>query len=172
MNVSLIGYRGVGKTTIGEILAEKTGFDLKRLDDMIVERAGMSIPEIVERHGWDRFRDLESEVLAGAAKGDGQVLDCGGGVILREENRKKLRAAGPVVWLAASVPDIIERIKKDDQRPSLTGKSFTDEVAEVLEQREPLYRESADHVIDTGAMSPEEAADNIVKFLDIDIDPG
>jgi shikimate kinase len=165
MNISLIGYRGTGKSTIGKILAERTGLELLSLDAMIVERAGMDVPAIVERFGWDRFRDLESEVLAEAVSGDNRVLDCGGGIILREDNRKKLQAAGPVIWLTASVSVIVARIRDSTQRPSLTGQSFTAEVGQVLKDREPLYRETADHLINTEVMSPEAAAEEIVKLL-------
>ncbi|HUT53661.1 MAG TPA: shikimate kinase [bacterium] len=165
MNIALIGYRGTGKSTIGKIIAECAGMALKNLDAMIAERAGMSIPGIVGRFGWEKFRDRESEVLASAAAGDNQVLDCGGGIILREQNRVKLKAAGPVVWLTASVPAIVARIQGDTQRPSLTGKSFTEEVEEVMIVREPLYRACATYVIDTEAMGPEESAREIIRLV-------
>ena len=164
MNLSLIGYRGTGKSTIAKILALRTARPVVNLDAAIVQAAGMSIPEIVERHGWDYFRDLESQVLEQALRHDRQILDCGGGIILRPQNRRKLKQAGPVVWLTAPVPVIVARIKDDTQRPSLTGKSFIEEVEEVLAEREPLYRQCADHVIPTDSLSPEEAADKILEL--------
>jgi shikimate kinase len=167
MNVSLIGYRGTGKSTIARLLAAQTGLQLQNLDDLIVARAGRTIPEIVAQEGWERFRDLESEVLAAVTAGDGQVLDCGGGVVLREENRKRLLAAGPVVWLTASVPVIVARIKDDANRPSLTGKSFLEEVTEVLAEREPLYRACAQHVVPTDELSPQAAAAEIIRLTGI-----
>jgi shikimate kinase len=167
MNLSLIGYRGTGKSTIAAILARKTGLALTNLDAMIVARADKPIPEIVAESGWDHFRDLESAVLADAAAGDAQVLDCGGGIILREDNRKILKAAGPVVWLTAAIPAIVARIKEDANRPSLTGKSFLDEIADVLAQREPLYRAAADHVIATDELSPAEATLEIIRRVGI-----
>src|SRR5512141_909374 len=102
MTLILIGYRGTGKSTVGEILARRLGWDLKCLDGLIIARAGMSIPAIVENHGWDWFRDLESRVLADVVAADRQVLDCGGGIILRAENRKALKQSGKVVWLTAA----------------------------------------------------------------------
>ena len=167
MNIALTGYRGTGKSTIAKIIAERTGFVLRNLDAMIVEREGMPIPEIVEKYGWERFRDAETKVLEDVAKDDGQVLDCGGGIILRESNRKILKDAATVFLLWADVSAIVERIAGDDQRPSLTGKSFTEEVEEVLAEREPLYRQAADHVIDTAASTPEETADMIIHLLGI-----
>ena len=165
MNISLIGYRGTGKSTIARILAERTGFTVRNLDALIVDRAGMSIPEVVDQFGWDYFRDMESEVLKEAVLGEDQVLDCGGGIILRQENRERLQSSGHVFWLTAAVPTIIERIKDDTQRPSLTGTSFIDEVSAVLDEREPLYRQCADHIIDTDSQGPEQSAQEILRLV-------
>jgi len=167
MNLALIGYRGTGKTTIAQIIARKTGYELKNLDALIVEKRGMSIPQIVEKYGWESFRDTESEVLERVSRGERRVLDCGGGVILRKENREKLKRTGPVVWLTAPVGVIVDRIRGDDQRPSLTGNSFIEEVEQVLAQREPLYREAADHEVRTDILAPEEAADEIIELTGI-----
>jgi len=165
MNLVLIGYRGTGKSTVGAIVAKRLKMPLVNLDDRIAAKAGMGIPEIVEKHGWDHFRDLESEVVAEVVRGDGQVLDCGGGVILREKNVALLKKAGKVFWCKASIKSIVSRIKDGAERPSLTGKSFTDEVADVLREREPKYRAAADHVVDTDSKSPEQVAEEIVLFF-------
>lgn len=164
MNIVLIGYRGSGKSTIAEIVAKETGFRLMNLDAMIVEKAGIKIPEIVEKHGWEHFRDMETAVLEEAASGDNQVLDCGGGIIMREENRQVLKKAGPVFWLTAPVNVLAERIRHDDQRPSLTGKSFVEEIEEVMKERLPLYRDSADHRVDTDQESAQECAKLIISI--------
>ena len=96
----------------------------------------MSIPEIVEKHGWTTFRDMESDVARDLAKSDNLIIDTGGGVIERPENVDVLRENSRMIWLKASVSSIVARIQGDTERPSLTGaKSFTDEVAEVLERR-------------------------------------
>jgi shikimate kinase len=166
MNIILIGYRGTGKSTVGMIISERLGLSLVGMDGRIVERAGMSIPEIVDRHGWDHFRDIESEVVRESCSRDGQVLDCGGGVILREDNVRELKNAGKVFWLKASKDTIAERICDDDQRPSLTGdKSFIEEIEEVLAEREPKYRSAADHVMDTDGRTPEEISEEIITLI-------
>jgi shikimate kinase len=170
MNVCLIGYRGTGKSAVAKIIARRTGLTLKDLDAMIVETAGQPIPQIVADHGWERFRDLESRVLEQVAGEDGQVLDCGGGVILREQNRRRLAAAGPVFWLQADVTTISGRIAQDGQRPSLTGKSFLEEIEEVLRERAPLYLECSDHVIDTVDLSPQQAAAEIIRIAGLSED--
>lgn len=164
MNLVLIGYRGTGKTTIARALAERLAMRAISLDEEIVARAGRSIPEIVEAQGWEGFRDLESEVVRDAAARDGCVLDTGGGVILRPGNVERLRRNGVLFWLRAEVADIVARIGGDDQRPSLTGaKSFTEEVGEVLAARRPLYEAAADEVIDTSALSIDEAVERIAR---------
>ncbi|NUM46283.1 MAG: hypothetical protein HUU38_16390 [Anaerolineales bacterium] len=133
MKIVLIGYRGTGKSAVGTLIAERLGMICVGMDARIVEKAGMSIPEIVAQRGWPGFRDLESEVAREYAAQDGLVIDADGGVIERPENVEVLRANGAVFWLKASVPTIVSRIQGDTQRPSLTGgKSFVDEVAEVL----------------------------------------
>lgn len=162
----LIGYRGTGKSTVGRILADHLGRPLVSTDEGIVRRAGCTIPEIVERHGWKWFRDLESDVIRDLAGQGGQVVDCGGGAILREENRERLRTSGLVIWLRASVAAIAGRIRSDDQRPSLTGnRSFVDEIEEVLREREPVYRLAGHVAVDTDGRTPGEVAEEVLGEL-------
>ncbi len=166
MNVVLIGYRGTGKTVVGKRLAEALNKRLVKMDELITEKAGMSIPEIVERYGWDRFRDLESEVAEEVGKMDDCIIDTGGGAILREVNIDHLRKKGIIIWLKSDVKTIIDRIKDDKERPSLTGKkSFTEEVAEVLEKRRKKYEDAADYAIDTSRLTVDEAVDKIIGYL-------
>ena len=166
MNVVLVGYRGTGKSAVAQVLARELGLRVVSLDAELQRRAGQSIPEIVQAVGWPGFRDLEEEIVRTFAAQDGQVLDCGGGVIEREANFAPLRAAGPVVWLKASTAAIVARIQGDNQRPSLTGtKSFTDEVDEVLQRRTPLYRRIAHHEVDTDGRTIAEVAAEILRIV-------
>ena len=166
MNVVLVGYRGTGKSSVATILAHDLGLTVVSLDAELVRKAGKPVPEIVAAVGWPGFRDLEEEIVRTFAARDGQVIDCGGGVIEREANFAPLRAAGPVIWLQASTRTIVDRIGGDTQRPSLTGtKSFTDEVEEVLERRRPLYRRLAHHVVDTDGLTVEEVARKVEEVL-------
>ena len=166
MNVVLVGYRGTGKSAVGRRLAEQLGLRVVSLDAELQHQAGKSIPEVVQEVGWPGFRDLEEQIVAAFASQDGQVLDCGGGVIEREANFERLRAAGPVVWLKASTATIVRRIQGDTQRPSLTGaKSFTEEVDEVLQRRTPLYRRIAHHEVDTDGRTVKDIAAEIVGLV-------
>jgi shikimate kinase len=106
MNIVLIGYRGTGKSTVGKMLASRLGRELVSTDREIVKRAGRSIPEIVAEHGWEHFRDLESEVCRDLAGRDNLIIDTGGGAILRRENVDVLKRNGRLFWLTASVDTI------------------------------------------------------------------
>jgi shikimate kinase len=167
MNVVLIGYRGTGKSAVAALLAERLHLATVSLDVEIERQAGQPIPAIVQQRGWPGFRDLEEEIVRTFAAKDQLVIDCGGGVVEREANYDVLRAAGPVIWLKATPETIVQRIQGDDQRPSLTGtKSFTNEVVEVLERRTPLYRQLANHEIDTDLLTLSEIVDQIVEKLE------
>lgn len=166
MNIVLIGYRGTGKSSVGRLLAERSGRTLVSTDDEIVRRDGRTIPEIVQQHGWDHFRDIESEVCRDLAGRDQLIIDTGGGAILREENAAHLKSNGVLFWLTAGVPTIGRRIGGDTQRPSLTGaKSFVEEIEEVLRERTPKYKAAADHVIATDSKTVVEIADAIQALL-------
>jgi len=163
MNIVLIGYRGTGKSHVGRLLAERLAFPYISIDKVIVSRAGMSISEIVSQFGWQGFRDRESLEVREISVWDSIIIDTGGGVVERPENIESLRENGCLIWLKASVPTIVGRIQGGADRPALTaGKSFTEEVAEVLERRTPLYRQAALHEIDTDGLAPEEIAGQIV----------
>lgn len=165
MNLVLIGYRGTGKSVVGKQLAEQLQMPYFGADAEIVNKAGMSIPDIVTAFGWPKFRDIESAVVRDLAGRDNVVIDTGGGVIERPENIETLRQEGRIFWLKASVETIVSRIEGDTQRPALIeGKTFTDEVAEVLEGRTPKYRAAAHHEIDTDPLTPEQVTEAIIAL--------
>ena len=166
MNIVLIGYRGTGKSVVGKLVAERLQMKCIAMDAKIVQRAGMSIADIVENHGWTAFRDMESEVARELAELDNIIIDTGGGVIERPENVEALQVNSRIVWLRASVTAIVSRIQGGAGRPSLTGgKSFTEEVAEVLEQRTSKYKNAAQYEIDTDQLTPEQVADRVIEIF-------
>jgi len=165
MNIVLIGYRGTGKSHVGHLLGKQFGRNVVSMDEEIVKSAGMPIPEIVEKYGWPKFREMETEEARKLAGLDQLVIDCGGGVIERPENTEILQQNGLVFWLKASVESIVDRIKDDNQRPALVeGKTFTEEIAEVLERRTPLYSAAAHYEINTDNQTPEQVATRITKL--------
>jgi shikimate dehydrogenase len=163
MNIVLIGMRGSGKTAVGKVLAQKLGRELIEMDELITEKAGLSIPQIVEKHGWERFRDLEEELTAEVAKRDNIVNATGGGVVVREPNVSRLKQNGLLVWLTASTDTLLQRVGEDDQRPSLTGKSQREDLEITLAERQPLYQRAADITIGTENKTPEAVAELIAN---------
>ena len=166
MNIVLVGYRGTGKSTVARMLSKKLIMPVFNMDDEITKKAGMSIPEIVEKFGWDSFRDMESEIAEQVSNLDNHIIDTGGGVILRDKNVKNLRKNSKVFWLKADITTIAERIKNGTHRPSLTdGKSFVEEIEEVLIQRKEKYEKAADYIIDTSKLSPLDVVEKIVSLM-------
>jgi shikimate kinase len=165
MNIVLIGMRGSGKTTVGKILAQKLGRELIEMDELITRKMGFSIPEIVERYGWSKFRDIEEEITTEVAKLDNIINASGGGVVTREKNIIKLKKSGVLVWLQASVDTLLERIGEDSQRPLLAGRTQREDVEITLAERESLYQKAADLSINTENKTPEEVAEAIINLL-------
>jgi shikimate kinase len=167
MNLVLIGYRGTGKSTVAQLLAKQLGMEVVSLDQEIVRHAEHTIPEIVAAHGWAHFRDLESEITKRCAARDHIIIDAGGGVILRQEDVEHLRRGGTLFWLRASVPVIVARIAAGTERPALTaGKSFTEEVEDVLRERTPLYEAAAHHRVDTDTRTVEQVVAEIGRLFE------
>ena len=165
MNLVLIGYRGTGKSTVAELLATRLGWKAVSTDAQIVEKAQRSIPDIVANDGWEHFRHLETEMCLALKDRDQLVIDTGGGLILRPENVEALKPNSLIFWLTATVPTITRRISDDTQRPALTsGKTFVQEIQEVLTERTPKYQAAADHTIATDDLSPEEIASQILTI--------
>jgi shikimate dehydrogenase len=165
MNIVLIGMRGAGKTTVGRILARRLGRKLVEMDELIARRAGLAIAEIVEKYGWEKFRDIEEEVTSEVAGQDNIINASGGGVVTREQNIAKLKKNGVAVWLKAGVNTLLERIGKDSPRPLLVGKTQREDMEITLKERMSLYHKAADFMVDTEGKTAEEVAETIIKSL-------
>ena len=163
MNIVLIGMRGSGKTTVGKLLARRLGKQFIEMDELIVQRIGLDIPEIVKRYGWEKFREVEEEVTREVAELDNVVNATGGGVVTREENVRELKKKGKLVWLKANTDTLLRRIDNDEYRPSLTGRSPREDLEAVLAERTPIYEQVADFIIETEGKKPEEVAEAIAK---------
>lgn len=152
-NIILVGLMGAGKTTVGKILAKHLGRTFFDSDHEIERRTGVKIPLIFELEGEQGFRDRESAVLEELCQLDRIILATGGGAVLREENRNTLKNGGKVVYLRGQVKDLWERTRHDRNRPLLQTADPRARLQELFVQRDPLYREVADIIVDTGNQS-------------------
>ena len=169
MVITLIGFRGVGKSSVGPQLAARLGWTCVDADQLIVERAGQSIPEIFSEEGEPRFREIEAAVLSDVLQQNQSVVATGGGAVLNAQTRGLMREAGPVVWLRASVETIWSRIAQSMQakgdRPALTDRDPREEVEWLIQQREPIYAEAATLTVDTDDRAVSEIVDEISTRL-------
>lgn len=164
MAVILVGFMGAGKTTVGRELARKMQCTHRDLDDLIVESAGQSIPEIFAARGDAGFRQLEHHTLV-KALGDIEILSTGGGTPMQPANFELLKSKQtPVVLLEASPETILKRIGHDANRP-LVQELGTDGLIDLQQQRDPRYHELADLVITTDDLNPSQIANQIVTWL-------
>jgi shikimate kinase len=148
-NVLLVGLMGAGKTTVGRQLARRLGFAFADLDLEIEQRTGVRIPIIFEMESEAGFRERETRMLKEIVARDDLVLATGGGVVLRPENRDLLKANGTVVYLNATPAVLYERTRRSNHRPLLNVPNPLEKLQELHAQRDPLYREVADIIIDT-----------------------
>lgn len=169
-NIILIGYRCTGKTSAGKRLSERLGLPFLDTDDLIVERAGMPINEIVEKGGWDLFRKKEKEVIRKLSPITKTIMATGGGAFENQENRKTLKENGLFVWLTADVKTIMERMLVDQntksRRPSLSLNDLETETTLILKKRAPAYRDLADLTVDTSRKNINAIVDEICNCLE------
>jgi len=164
--IYLIGARGCGKTTIGQVLARTLGYTFCDTDHYLQQTAECSVAEIVAREGWESFRTRETEALR-AVTAPATVIATGGGMVLAEVNRHFMRERGHVIWLSAPAEALANRLQQQPetaQRPTLTGQPITEEMDEVLRLRAPLYQQAAHYRVDA-MQPPEQVAEEIIRSL-------
>lgn len=157
-SIFLVGPMGAGKSTIGKLLAVELKLPFADSDKVLEDRTGADIPWIFDVEGEAGFRRRESEVLRDLCTGPSRVVATGGGIVLAPENRRQLRKNGLVVYLQASVDQLLERTSKNANRPLLQVADPRSRIIELVEERDPLYREVADIVVDTDHCTPRQAA--------------
>lgn len=164
-NIVLVGFMGTGKTTVGKLIAEKTGMPLIDMDSIIVERAGKSINDIFAKEGEAYFRQLERELAKELATTSGQIISTGGGIVLNPKNIADFEKTSLVVCLLADAKSVLDRVHHDASRPLLAGNKEK-KIIDLLETRRPLY-ESISHKIDTsGRPSPIPTAQEIIALYE------
>ena len=164
-NVFLVGLMGAGKTSVGRLLARRLGKTLYDCDHEIERATGVRIPVIFEIEGEAGFRAREQRMLAELVRRTNVVLGTGGGAVLAQENRELLKAHGTVVYLCASPADLWQRTRHDRNRPLLQTDNPLQKLTELYRERDPLYREVADLVVDTGNQSLSALAHRLEQRL-------
>ena len=163
--VLLIGMMGAGKSTVGGLLADRLGWPYWDSDEQVQAHTGLTVPEIFAASGEAAFRAEEALALAEATTGDGPaVLSVAGGAVLDPDNRQRIRRAGLVVWLRASVDTLARRVGSGAGRP-LLGDDPAANLARLLLERQPLYEQLADVVVDVDELDPEQAVSRIQAAL-------
>ncbi|KFN47658.1 hypothetical protein N790_07790 [Arenimonas malthae CC-JY-1] len=165
-NLVLIGPMGAGKTSIGRKLAARLGLDFVDCDHRLEERTGTSVPVIFECEGEAGFRARETALIAEVMQGQGQLVATGGGAVLAEENRRRLRERGFIVYLQVSVPQQLERLARDRSRPLLAGPDKQARLEALAQQRGPVYAALADLAFDADGLAVATAADRLQALLE------
>lgn len=164
-NIVLIGFMGTGKSSIAHHLHELYHLEIAEMDEIIVEREGMSIPEIFASKGVEYFRTLETNLLRELQQKQNMVISCGGGAALREENVKAMKQNGYVILLTATPQTIFERVGQDQNRPVLNDRRSPEGIRELMEERRPKYEAAADFIIETDQKNPLQIASEIISRL-------
>jgi shikimate kinase len=161
MMITLTGFMGSGKTTVGKVLADFLGCPFMDLDDLVVKKAGKSIPDIFAQDGEPAFRELEAQVLRKTVAKYAEsaaVLALGGGAVLAPASAALLREKTVCIYLRATLDTLLARLAGETAGRPLADASLADRLA----SREPIYEETAHVIIDTDGLSPDEVADEII----------
>jgi shikimate kinase len=165
--VSLVGLPGSGKSTVGRHLARRLSLPYFDSDHVIERRIGCSIREYFEREGEQRFRDIEAEVIDELTSLPSAVISTGGGAVLRPENRQRLHQRGQVVYLRSHPEELYRRLRHDTKRPLLQVADPLQRLRDLYAERDPLYRETAHHTIETGRPSVNTLVNMIVMQVEL-----
>lgn len=163
-NIYLIGFMGTGKSTVGKIIAKKTGKKFVDTDSLVELKAGMSVYDIFEQFSEEEFRKLESEVLQEITEDSGLIVSTGGGIVISRRNLEVMKGSGKLITLMASPEAIYERVKDTDERPLLEGEDPMGNIKQLIYDRAHFYIQG-EHIVDTSEMSAEEAADDIIGYI-------
>lgn len=164
-NIIFVGPMGAGKTTIGRQIAKKLERAFFDSDKEIEKRTGASIPLIFELEQEQGFRDRESTMIRELLSRQDIVLATGGGVVLREDNRRQLSDNGLVIYLCAPVEQLVQRTARDSNRPLLQTDDPRKTITDLLAARDPLYRDVADVVFETNGLSVKQVVNKLHKII-------
>lgn len=165
-NLILVGMMGSGKTTMGRILARHLGKVFVDSDEEIIKRTGVTIPHIFDVEGEAGFRLRETAAIRDLVRRDNTVLATGGGAVLAEENRALMQQNGIVVYLKANVHDLWQRTRHDRNRPLLQTSDPLEKLTELFQQRDPLYQQVSDIVVQSGKQSVHMLMQHLLEEIE------
>lgn len=167
-HVFLVGFMGAGKSTVARLVAEKVGRPCVDVDELIEADTGHKVAEIFALRGEQGFRDLEAATLESLGERPASIVACGGGIVVRPENRATLHRLGKVVYLRVTTGEALARIGDMRSRPLLAGEGGALAATALLQARDALYRSVADVSIDTVGKNARAVADEVVASLSIE----
>lgn len=163
-NIALIGFMGVGKTTVLEQM-KQLGLPGVDTDLLIEEMAEMPVSDIFAQYGEPHFRQLETQAVYRAAELKGTVISCGGGAVLKQENVDALRRTGKIILLTATPETILERLRDDDTRPKLRGRKTVEGIAALMAERQAVYQAAAQITVATDGKTPQAICKEILAAV-------
>ena len=169
MNIALIGFRGTGKTSVGKLLAKSLDKKLISTDEEVIKKIKASIPNFVKRYDLEKLREIETEVIEHISDSDECIFDAGFGIVMRNENILNLKKNSLIILLTADIRTIAKRIKMGEGKP-LIDSNFISGIKATLREYEPRYKKAADYSIGTSGLSPEEACDLILHYVQMELE--
>lgn len=169
MNITITGFSGTGKTTISKLVARKLDKRLISTDEEIIRKIRLSPEKIFKRFGWERLREAEANVVENISELDDYVMDAGCGIVLRNENVVNLKRNGIIIFLTADINSVAARLKRKEEKIDFTKSNYIDKVEGAIAEFEEKCKRAADYAIDTSNMSPEEACDLIVHYIQMEL---
>lgn len=165
MRIVFIGYRCTGKTELSRHLSKMTGMPRISTDELIESITSKKISQIVHDDGWERFRELEHEVVVSLKDRHDIIIDTGGGLIEDPLAMKLLKHGSIVIWLKTDIKKIKTYLEKDNTRPPISGKDSAEEIDIIYKRRRPLYKKFSDYELDTTDWNIDELTDKIKKMV-------
>ena len=164
-NIFIIGSMGSGKTSIGKMLAKENNLSFLDTDHEIIRSCGYSIPDIFKEFGEEHFRNLETEQLRKMKALENHVISTGGGIILKNDNKKLMKDLGIIIFLDINISSQVDRVKNRKNRPLLNDKNLKDNLLSLKKTRDPIYKKISNYIIDVSGKERDQIINEIQKII-------